>query len=614
MIKLDGGVELPLPSRAKGFIKPNKETEHRWKKDKEDRWYRAYMHCLHSLPLHFHLPLHNVVPNLAKSMIEAEDAFNIALRFMGEMELQGYVKFKRGMDKRIVVPTKKFKALVLDCNRAPETAIKMPKGRYSEVNKPPIRNGIRSTNNNKVIRSLGDSTKVKFRINDFIYNLLQEFPPSFDAAGSVYMYERTMSSAKLWQGNTFYFPYFWDSRGRKYTDTTCGFTPQGADHEKALVIPTHEEALTDDGFKALVETAHGYSEIEWTVTDMAAMAKEPRKWEATWTQADKPFSFMACAELISLYLIDPNTPLPAFIPLDGRCSGLQHWSAVTRSNAITRHLGMHKDEAELDIYEKVASDWKDSLDPEWHFMATRKAAKIPVMTWGYNATMMTSMEHMDKLFGAKQKWCTDLEAFVTVGEGLERESTGRMGADLYRKLNETLGPLRAAVDWVSDCATAIAECGNVEIQWPTPDGFEAVQRKVKGIVRDINCTLSDGARFQLDILSFSSDIPNTAKHRSAIAPNVIHGLDATHLRMVARVLSELGLPMIFIHDSFATHVNHRAKLYDVIIDTFIELYSGNYLQDLYDYWTAKYGVKVDFPPALLDWKPEQLQGLKRFFL
>lgn len=614
MIELDGGVVLPLPSKAKGFTKPEKETEYRWRIDKVDRWYRAYTHCLHSLPLHFHLPLHNVVPNLAKSMLETSNSMNVALRFMGEMELQGYVQFKKAMDMRVVVPTKKFLALKLDCSRAPESVIRMPKGRFSEVPRPPIRNGISNPSNKKVVRSLEVIQKQQFELNDWIYDLLTEFPPTFNEVGSEYMYSRTMKSAESWRGKTFYFPYFWDSRGRIYTDTTCGFTPQGADHEKALVISTHKEVLTNDGFKALVEAAHGYSEIEWSVEEMVNMVKDPGGWKDTWSKADKPYSYMACAKLIAEYMVCPTRPLAAFIPLDGRCSGLQHWSAVIRSNAITKHLGMHSEEAELDIYEKVAEDWRNSLEPEWHFMATRKAAKIPVMTWGYMATTMTSMEHMDKLFGAERVWCPDICEFVTVGEGLDRAVTGRMGADLYSRLNETLGPLRAAVDWLCDCATAIAEIGNVEISWPTPDGFEATQRKVKGVTRDLDCVLSNGDRFQLDILYFDTEIPNTAKHRSAIAPNVIHSLDATHLRMTARMLGQLGLPMIFIHDSFATHVNHRKKLYDIIVDTFIDLYMGDYLSDLHSFWGMKYGVNLKTPPEFGDWKPQQLRGLERFFL
>lgn len=612
MIKLDSGVILP-DGKGKGFAKPEGVSPNKWQTMKPDMWQRAYTHCLYSLPLYFDLPLHSVVPRMAKKMLDASDPFNVALRFMGQMKLAGYVTFERGYDQRVVLPTQKFLDLDLDCQRAPESAVTFPKLSGEKIPRAPIRGGIRSAKNDEVVSIASDMASEEFEINKFMLRVIKEFPPEFDKTSSAYMYKRAMKSANKMVDEKFRFPYFMDSRGRAYTDTTCGFTPQGADHEKALIIPTYAEVLTEDGYLALEEAAKSYSEMNWGSMDMYNHGRDPYKF-TDWLEADKPYSYLSCARLLYLFHENPEQPLPAFIPLDGRCSGLQHWSAVVRSNAITRHLGMHEDEADLDIYEKVASDWKTTLAPEWAYLATRKAAKLPTMTWGYNATMMTSMDHMGKLFGAKSKWDDDLGAYVTYGEGLERGVTSRFGVDLYRQLQDTLGPLQGAVSWVSDCAVAIAKYGNVEIRWPTPDGFTCLQRKVKGETRDLECTLSDGSRFQLDIMDFSVDKPNTGKHRSAIAPNIIHSLDATHLRMVARRLKELGLPMIFIHDSFATHCNHRKVLYTIIVETFIELYSMNYLQDLKEYWEELYGIELNSPPELGDWEPESIKELTRFFL
>lgn len=615
MIELVSGLELPLPKKAKGFSRPEGYPRRRWDSNKEDRWKMAYMHCLYSLPLHFEIPLHSVVPRLAKKMLEATDSFNVSLRFMGEMVLAGYIKLDKGMDERVVMPTRKFLDLQLDCNRAPESAISYPKVEGENIPSISIRGGVASNSNKKISSITSDIANEAFEINTYVLDLLEKYPPDFDEVGSEYMFERAMTCSEKMVGTTFRFPYFLDSRARSYDDTTCGFGPQGADHEKALVIPKYKEAITEAGFSAMLETAKGYSEKDWSISEMVEHSLYPEKYEEVWKTADKPYCYMACANLLEKYMSgSDDIALPAFIPLDGRCSGLQHWSAVVRSNSITKHIGMHVDEAELDIYEKVAADWKATLEEALHKYATRKAAKIPVMTWGYNATMMTSMEHMDKLFGAKRVWNRQLGCYEIVGAGLERAMAGSLGADLYRRLNETLGPLKSAVEWVSNCATAIACYGNTEIHWITPDGFEAMQRKVKGKRLDLDCVLSDGSRFTLQVLDFTKEVPNTAKHRSAIAPNIIHSLDATHLRMVARRLKELGLPMIFIHDSFATHVNYRDILYDIIIDTFIELYSGNYLMDLYEYWVEMYRVDIDKPPELGDWEPESIRGLKRFFL
>jgi len=615
MIEISSGVMLPIPQgKVKGISRPDNMNGKRWREEKPNAWRRAYLHCLYSLPLHLDLPLHSVVPRMARKMLEATDPFNVALRFMGEMELAGYITLERGFDERIVVPTEKFLKLELDCERAPDSAISYPKLRGESIPRSPIRGGVGDQTNRDVSAITADMANEEFEINQFMLDLIKRYPPEFDKVSSAYMYKRTMESAEKMGDGKFRFPYFLDSRSRMYTDTTCGFSPQGADHEKAVLLPIYREPLTEAGYCALLEAAAGYSEQDWSAEYMASMAEDPDKYFEVWQEADKPYSFMACADLIRQYRNDPNIPLPSFIPLDGRCSGLQHWSAIVRSNAITRHLGMHEDEHELDIYEKIAEDWKATLEPDWHYLATRKCAKIPVMTWGYNATMMTSMDHMAKLFGAKSFWC-DLEMKYIQGDnGLDRATTSKYGCDLYKQLQITLGPLQAAVGWVSDCATEISKIGNVEIRWPTPDGFTCLQRKVKGEKVDLDCKLSDDSRFTLDILDFSKDLPNTGKHRSAIAPNIIHSLDATHLRMVARKLKELGLPKIFIHDSFATHCNYRDVLYKIIIETFVELYSRKYLTELKEYWEAMYGVELDKPPALGDWEPESLYNLDRFFV
>lgn len=614
MINLDGGVVLPTPTRPKGFSRPSDIPQKRWDIGKLDRWQRAYTHCLYSLPLYFELPLHTLVPRMAKKMLEADDAFNVALRFMGEMELAGYVKFERGFDERVVVPTKKFLALSLDCERAPESAISFPKLTGEAIPNSPIRGGIANSQNRSIATITGAMASQEFEINKFTLGLITKYPPVFDKVSSAFMYHRALQSANEMLDCKFKFPYFLDSRGRIYTDTTCGFTPQGADHEKAILIPTYKEVLTQDGWLALLEAARGYSEQEWTVAEMAQHATYPDQYLETWMLADKPYSYMACADLIRRYLIDPTKPLPAFIPLDGRCSGLQHWSAVVRSNAITRHLGMHIEEAELDIYEKVAKDWRDTLAEEFKYLATRKAAKIPVMTWGYNATVLTSMEHMAKLFGAKSVWCDESKAYKSDGNGLDKAATGRAGADLYQRLQTTLGPLQHAVKWVSDAAAKVAKAGNVEVRWVTPDGFSCLQRKVKGKRLQLGCRLSNNSEFNLEVLDFTKETPNTEKHRSAIAPNIIHSLDATHLRMVAIRLAELGLPMVFIHDSFATHCNHRATLYKIIVEEFVKLYSRDYLAGLKQYWENLYGIELADCPEMGDWEPESLVGLDRFFL
>ena len=630
-VVLDGGVSLPVPAKVgtDPFLRGEGITDHRWKEGKQERWLNAYTHCLYSLGNNFDAPVHKAVIKIARGMLGVEEPLLIALRFLGEMEIAGYLtlhkqKMKGSKDKaqmeRIIIPTDKMLGLELGgLKNVPDSVVKMPAvcGKDYLSKSIVVRHGVSSKKNKEVAAVTRDMADERFTINDFILDLMKAYPPHKDTIEEhlyAFSLERTMNTAEQLREQTFRFGYFLDSRSRMYPDTTCGVSPQGADYEKALLLPTYAEPLTPKGVEALISAAWGYSEIEWDMAIMIRHARSPEEFRLEWMTADKPFCYMACAKLLEMYDNDPESSLPAFAPLDGRCSGLQHWSALTRSRAITAHLGMEPEEHELDIYEKVAEDWAETLTEANRVYATRKAAKVPVMTWGYNATRMTSMEHLDSMFGQKRKWSRTEKAFVVVEEGLERATAGRLGCDLYDNLKVTLSDLAVAVEWVSECATKISKAGNCDIHWPTPDGFECKQRKLVGVPVTLEIYLSNDERFTADILDYSGQKPAHGKHRSAIAPNVIHSLDATHLRMVARRLAALGLPMIFIHDSFATHVNHRDVLYREIVDTFAELYSGNWLATLQAYWTDRYGLEFDAPPAQGGWDPETTKVLKRFFL
>ena len=625
-VLLDNGIELPVPARigTDPFQRGSGITDHRWKSEKVDRWKRAYTHCLYCLPRLFESPLHTAIPAMSKNMLEAENPMNISLRFIGEMQVAGYVRFVKrrqkndsDKDERVLLPTKKYLKLDIDGD-VPVSVEVRPSvvGEDYMSQKIVIRGGVRNHTNIKVASITKAMMEERFTVNSYVLNLLRIYPAidvDKDLSAS-YMYNRAIKVAEDLEGKTFRFPQFLDSRSRMYTATTCAMDTQGADHEKALVISTYSEVLTSEGLDGLIEAAHGYSEIDWPIDVMVRHADRPDLYYDEWIKADKPYSYMACANLLSKFVKNPDKPLPAFTPLDGRCSGLQHWSAVVKSNAITRHLGMHEEEAELDIYEFIASKWAETLPEDMRKYATRKAAKIPVMTWGYNATQMTSMEHLGKMYGQISAWDSELGGFKIVREGLERASTNAMGRDIYTRLNDTLGPLTEAVRWVSDAASKISKKGNTDIHWITKDGFECKQRKIEGERLALKVRLSNDKELYLEVVDFSGNKPDHRRHRSAIAPNIIHSLDATHLRMVARRLKLLGVPMIFIHDSFSTHCNYRNVLYKEIIDTFIDLYSGNYLQDLYDYWTGRYGVELDLPPKAGSWEPESLRNLKKFFM
>ena len=449
-------------------------------------------------------------------------------------------------------------------------------------------------------------TATKFKVNKFILDLYKANEPYKDSI----MASRAVQCAELIRDEkSFKFGCFLDSRGREYTDTTIGISPQGADHEKAMCLPIFSEAISPAGLAALVAATDDYAEdTRYDGMDTEAKAclyaAQARDWENLgWKQWDKPYCGMANARLIAEHLLAPEQPLAAFVPRDGRCSGLQHWSALMRSNAITDRLGMELQESAdgMDIYEFVAYKWDYYLPEEFKYIATRKGAKKPVMTFAYSATRISAMDNV-----------------CDMHPELDRKVACQLGSQLFNTTNEVLQPIVAGVDWLKDCMAIITATGVHQVVWDTPDGFTASQDYRVTEEEDITVVIKRRKHkitIKRDVLDDEGNfIPKLSKHKSAIGPNVIHSLDATHLRMVALRLKEVGLPAVWVHDSFAVHANYIPFLDKVIREEFVKLYFGNYLLDLKRQWEYKYKVDLPDEPAMGDWDLNVIHKCERFFL
>lgn len=619
MIKLDGGIQLPLPSNMKHFKIVSNITRSRRETILKEVWHRAYTHCLYALHTNFNLPIHYVVHSISRNMYEVHKGSPIALRFLGEMLLAGYIKlYKRKVSgnkwERVVVPTRQLVSLSLGVNVVETSAIRLPiiegeKG-WNEVTFP-IRGGSLKNNNKEKIKIVSDIAKQTFVVNDFILEVLSTHPPDMEFnICDEYKIARCLTSARQLQHKVFRFRNYVDSRGRVYPDVTCCISPQGSDFERSMILPYEAVPLTKAGFKSFYKATKDYAQKDWCMKDILRHAKD-WKTDLGWQQADKPYSYLSCANTLRQYIDDPTQPLRAYSPLDGRCSGLQHWSALVRSDAITKHLGMEVDESSLDLYEYIAMLWKDTLEEKYKKYANRKSAKVPTMTWGYNARPITSMRYLHELYGVKYSRIAGEEEVIR--EGLTRSETARLGVDLYNSLNKTLGVLSSAVAWVGNCATLLSKKGILDIYWVTPDGFTGKQRKLKGTRNRIQVILHDGSKLEVGTLTFSNE-PDSKKHKAALAPNIIHSLDANHLREVARRLVEEGIPAVYVHDSFSTHSNHTERLYEIIIEEFIKLYSIDYLKELKQYWEDTYRIELPKLPEYGNYKIETLRLVKHFFI
>lgn len=171
-----------------------------------------------------------------------------------------------------------------------------------------------------------------------------------------------------------WFPYQMDFRGRLYPIPVL-LQPQGSDLAKGLLRfaegkqvagnPKAVEWLEIHGANMFGFDKASYQErIDWVQQrkdEIQAIAKNPLD-NLAWTEADKPFQFLAWCFEYAEYLKNPaefRTHLP--IQLDGTCNGLQHYSALLNDEVGGKAVNIVNTDTPSDIYAIVADKLQEKL-------------------------------------------------------------------------------------------------------------------------------------------------------------------------------------------------------------------------------------------------------------
>ena len=500
----------------------------------------------------------------------------------------------------------------------------------------------------------------EFTVRPFIYDLL-------DVLNNKYLSENNSTTAALSSmkdrvGTTFTFSGMADSRTRLYTVAGSGANTQGSDAQKALVCFSKSISIDDKSFWKLMGAANDYASaastlsIE-TMTQHVLEAREILSGKLTktaakleWLSYDKPYSYIAIAQEVVDYNTDGYGETFSPVPLDGRCSGIQHLSAMSLSPAVVDMIGMHHVESDVDVYESLAAElltpegllaMEDKLSKAkskgeliysveevssimkvLEATICRKFCKNIVMTFAYGAGASTAGEGLFAKFGGELSEGGLPEATCMV---IGRYMHSKLGSKL-KGLTGIMDDLKSWIDVISsadkngnnvkETSKSLIKKGNrknVAIGWVTPDNLLAYQEYPTLAEMKVEYVAHSGSVEKVKLARQDYSMPDTKKHRSAIAPNIIHSLDATHLRMVARRMEEAGMQMVFIHDSFGTTADRVDELHAIIVEEFIKIYQGDYMLDLKKYWEETYKVSLPAPRAQGNFDINTMVGLTKFF-
>ncbi len=126
------------------------------------------------------------------------------------------------------------------------------------------------------------------------------------------------------------------------------------------------------------------------------------------------------------------------------------------------------------------------------------------------------------------------------------------------------------------------------LSWTVPvTNFPVVQNYTEGKVKKIWVQYGPPGKkvstgyydntLQLAICFIEDVVPSKGKQSQGASPNAIHSLDAAHL---ALTVHRAEFPITTIHDSFGCLLADMPKLFSLIRETFVELYSADPLTSL----------------------------------
>ena len=424
-----------------------------------------------------------------------------------------------------------------------------------------------------------------------------------------------LEEAKKFLERGFWYPYQLDFRGRIYPKSPM-LSPQSADYARALIKFKFGKPMgSDEAFNNFAVAGAGlFGETDkeelsvrrqWVIDNadkIISTANNPLT-DTWWTDADKPFSFLAwCMEYRDFALSDFSPDFITTLPIQSDCSnsGLQHYSAMMRDEVGGRATNLIPANKPNDVYglvaEKVIEKLQSKTDPmakKWlDYGIDRKICKKPVMCLPYSLTQYSCRQYIQDHV---EKELVERNRQHDFGEDLFR-STHWLTKVVWESINEVIVGAKDIMKFLKDVAKLVAS-ENLPVAWTSPLGLPIMMSAYKKESKRVKTKMGDSI-IKLSVSNLTEEI-DRRKTQQSICPNFIHSLDASVLQLSVNKASELGIDNFsLIHDSFGVVAPDADKMAQALREAFCEIYS----QDVLANWAMEMKQilsdknKKKFPP------------------
>jgi len=450
----------------------------------------------------------------------------------------------------------------------------------------------------QVYRSLNQMQKEVFMFNKVITNIP-------DWKNGLLPHEwGFLNSAEYWLRKDLYFSQSCDFRGRMYY--RGAFNPSNSGElGKAMFMFKEKKRLGEDGMKALelhIANLAGVKgsikkRIKWSQTHAVELFYkvdgQKVKTIQKITGEKKIFQlYVALHEYWRVQKFGIESKSRLIIKQDGSCNGIQHSAAILRNRDVAKSVNLcasHEHWNPQDIYQEYADALKTKLPSNWHKALSRSLAKKPVMVAGYGAgeeTILFGKEGISD--GLKQAGCPELAHELFYDESIQKI--------FISELERVIEPIIALINIIR---AALENRTYAPVTWLTMDRFP-VKVEPKMLHKSCFDVLMLTEYHELAMRNKNPEKINKKKSQekiaSSLAVNLIHSLDATHVRLSANAAHKQSISFMHTHDEYGCHAADYFKLNRIIREQFVVLHD----RDVFESLNKRNNLNIQMPKGSYD--------------
>ena len=229
----------------------------------------------------------------------------------------------------------------------------------------------------------------------------------------------------------------------------------------------------------------------------------------------------------------------------------------------------------------------------------RKLAKTPVMTKFYGC----GLKKMAKQIGDA---LLELDEKAGPAQSFKTDKQEELAKAIRAAIKKIAPKAHEVFEWLQQLAAICAE-HKVFLRWTTPLGFPAVNEYHPSITKQMKRPIfdKDGGQVRRDgkpVFRYTElavgykDSIKIGKAITAAAANFVHSADACLLQMIALACEQEAIPMVSVHDCYATIANHTGRLKEIAGERFVAMYEYDWLDNVWQSARKALPKSVELPP------------------